>query len=102
MKELDAERRIKSFDEVALGYTKEQALREASRCKQCECRLCMKECLMLQQYTECPKKLFKEYLEKGYENIDKMIAYSCNECSQCTIVCPQNFKIGRASCRERV
>ncbi|AWZ48588.1 hypothetical protein C3495_07040 [Clostridiaceae bacterium 14S0207] len=93
MKELDAERRIKSFDEVALGYTKEQALREASRCKQCECRLCMKECLMLQQYTECPKKLFKEYLEKGYENIDKMIAYSCNECSQCTIVCPQNFNL---------
>lgn len=93
MKEIEVEKRLKSFDEVALGYTREQALREANRCRQCECKLCMKECLMLQQYTECPKKLFKEYLEKGYENIDKMIAYSCNECSQCTIVCPQSFNL---------
>ena len=48
---------------------------------------------MLREYTECPKNLFKEYLEKGYENMDKMIAYSCNQCSQCTIVCPKNFNI---------
>lgn len=93
MKELDPETRVKSFDEVSLGYTKEEALREADRCRQCECKLCMKECLMLKEYTECPKKLFKEYLEKGYENMDKMIAYSCNQCSQCTIVCPKDFNI---------
>ncbi|ATD54112.1 FAD-dependent oxidoreductase [Clostridium chauvoei] len=93
MKELNPEIRIKSFDEVALGYTKEEALREADRCRQCQCKLCMKECLMLREYTECPKKLFKEYLEKGYENMDKMIAYSCNQCSQCTIVCPKDFNI---------
>ncbi|MBN1072664.1 FAD-binding protein [Clostridium botulinum] len=93
MKELNPEERVNSFDEVALGYTKEEAMREADRCRQCECKLCMKECLMLKEYTECPKKLFKEYLEKGYENMDKMIAYSCNQCSQCTIVCPKNFNI---------
>ncbi|MEG0669048.1 MAG: (Fe-S)-binding protein, partial [Clostridium sp.] len=39
------------------------------------------------------KTLFKEYLEKGYENMDKMIAFSCNECSQCTIECPKSFDI---------
>ncbi|MDQ0149575.1 FAD-dependent oxidoreductase [Eubacterium multiforme] len=93
MKELDPKNRVNSFDEVALGYTKEEALREADRCRQCECKLCMKECLMLREYTECPKNLFKEYLEKGYENMDKIIAYSCNQCSQCTIVCPKNFNI---------
>ena len=93
MQTLDPVERIKSFEEVELGYTDEEAHSESSRCRQCECKLCMKECIMLNDYTECPKKLFKEYLEKGYEKMDKMIAFSCNECSQCTIECPKNFDI---------
>lgn len=93
MQELDPETRIHSFDEVALGYTKEEAEKEADRCRQCECRLCMKECIMLNEFTDCPKTLFKKYLENGYENMDKMIAYSCNECKQCTLKCPKEFDI---------
>ena len=93
MQELDPKKRIRSFDEVALGYTKEEAEREAARCRQCECKLCMKECIMLNDYTECPKSLFKKYLEEGYENLDHMIAYSCNECSQCTLKCPKEFNL---------
>ena len=38
MQELDPKKRIHSFDEVALGYTKEEAEREAARCRQCECK----------------------------------------------------------------
>ena len=93
MQELNPKKRICSFDEVALGYTKEEAEREAARCRQCECKLCMKECIMLNDYTECPKSLFKKYLEEGYENLDHMIAYSCNECSQCTLKCPKEFNM---------
>lgn len=93
MQELDPKKRIRSFDEVALGYTKEEAEREAARCRQCECKLCMKECIMLNDYTECPKSLFKKYLEEEYENLDHMIAYSCNECSQCTLKCPKEFNM---------
>ncbi|MGL4731884.1 MAG: FAD-dependent oxidoreductase [Clostridium sp.] len=93
MDELDPKERVKSFDEVSLGYTKEEATKEADRCRQCECRLCMKECMMLKDYTDCPKTLFKEYLEKGYKSMDKMIAYSCNECSQCTIKCPKDLDL---------
>lgn len=93
MQELDPATRIHSFDEVALGYTKEEAQKEADRCRQCECRLCMKECIMLNEFTDCPKTLFKEYLEKGYENMDKMIAYSCNECKQCTLKCPKELDL---------
>ena len=93
MQELDLKKRIRSFDEVALGYKKEEAEREATRCRQCECKLCMKECIMLNDYTECPKSLFKKYLEEGYENLDHMIAYSCNECSQCTLKCPKEFNM---------
>lgn len=93
MRELALENRTNSFDEVSLGYTKEEAEKEAGRCHQCECKLCMKECLMLPEHTDCPKTLFKEYLENGYENMDRMIAYSCNECSQCTIKCPNDFDL---------
>ena len=93
MAELDPKERIHSFDEVALGYTKEEAEKEADRCRQCECRLCMKECIMLNDYTDCPKTLFKEYLEKGLDAMDPMIAYSCNECSQCTLKCPKSFNL---------
>ena len=93
MPELDPKTRINSFAEVALGYTKEQAEKEAQRCRQCECKLCMKECIMLNEFTECPKTLFKEYLEKGSENMDRMIAYSCNECLQCTLKCPNSFEL---------
>ncbi len=32
-----AEERVKSFDEIALGLTKEQAMKEASRCLECGC-----------------------------------------------------------------
>ncbi len=93
MRELDPAERIKSFDEVALGYTKEEAMREANRCRQCECKLCMKECIMLKDFTDCPKALFRDILENGYESVDPMIAYSCNECSQCTLQCPNNFDL---------
>ena len=49
---------------------------------------------MLNDYTDCPKALFREYLEKGYENmVDKMIAYSCNECNQCTLKCPKELDL---------
>ena len=93
MGETDPATRINTFDEVALGYTKEEAEREATRCRQCECKLCMKECIMLNDYTECPKTLFKKYQEEGFENVDPMIAYSCNECSQCTLKCPNDFDL---------
>ncbi len=36
--------RIKNFNEVALGYTEEQARREAGRCIQCPKPLCVKGC----------------------------------------------------------
>ncbi|WP_426709604.1 FAD-dependent oxidoreductase [Cetobacterium sp. SF1] len=92
-KELNPEERVKTFLEVESTFTELEAMEEASRCLQCQCKLCMKECMMMPEYTSCPKELFQEYLEKGYENMDMNIAYSCNECSQCTIKCPNSFQI---------
>lgn len=90
---LPGETRIKSFAEVEKVFTKVEAEKEANRCLQCECKLCMKECIMLNDYTDCPKTLFKDYLEKGYDHIDAKIAYSCNMCDQCTLKCPKEFNI---------
>ncbi|TCP93392.1 FAD-dependent oxidoreductase [Serpentinicella alkaliphila] len=81
--------RIKSFVEVDLGLTEKQAIEEASRCLKCECKLCMKECLMLNDYCECPKELFANILKSG--EVDPIIPYSCNMCNQCTIACPKDF-----------
>ena len=44
MNMLDKNERIKNFDEVELGYTKEEAIKEASRCLQCKNPFCMKGC----------------------------------------------------------
>jgi len=44
MPEQDPKLRITNFDEVALGYTEEQALMEASRCLQCPNPTCIQGC----------------------------------------------------------
>ena len=44
MSEQPPEERNKNFDEVALGYTEEEALQEASRCLQCKKPLCIDGC----------------------------------------------------------
>ncbi|AZR72149.1 pyridine nucleotide-disulfide oxidoreductase [Anoxybacter fermentans] len=91
MSMLDPEERIKSFDEVALGFTEEQALKEADRCLECECKLCVKECEFLSEYSEHPKELMKRILKDP--NADIKIPYYCNLCDICTVHCPKDFKI---------
>lgn len=44
MPKQDPKLRIKNFNEVALGYSKEQALREASRCLECKKPICVEGC----------------------------------------------------------
>jgi len=44
MPELPVEERIRTFNEVPLGYAEEQALAEAARCLQCENPLCVEMC----------------------------------------------------------
>ncbi|MEM2305627.1 MAG: dihydropyrimidine dehydrogenase, partial [Candidatus Methanomethylicia archaeon] len=42
--ELPVEERVRTFDEVVLGYSEEQALAEAARCLQCSHPLCVEMC----------------------------------------------------------
>lgn len=44
MPEQDPKKRIQNFNEVALGYTRENAMREAARCLQCKNMPCVEGC----------------------------------------------------------
>ena len=57
------------------------------------CKLCMKECLMLNDFCSTPKELFSGFAETG--EVNPIIAYSCNLCNQCTIVCPKKLHISK-------
>ncbi|AOM81454.1 FAD-dependent oxidoreductase [Salisediminibacterium beveridgei] len=87
-----ADERKRDFKAVDLGYNEEQAKSEAGRCLQCECKLCMDECLMMNDYGECPQDIFAEFLEKG--GIEPIVPYSCNVCGGCSHVCPNDYPIG--------
>ena len=87
---LAPEIRKRSFDECDLGLDDATAVKEGSRCLKCECKKCMTECIMLNDFTLYPGAMFKKFLEDG--DIQPLIAYSCNMCDQCTLVCPKEFK----------
>ncbi|WP_257267277.1 FAD-dependent oxidoreductase [Endozoicomonas sp. ONNA2] len=87
----DAELRKRDFEQVDLGFTPEQITTEAGRCLNCSCKLCMKECVMMNDFGDCPKQIFSDFIEQ--QSMEPLLAYSCNACDQCTIACPKDFQI---------
>ncbi|MEM3407251.1 MAG: FAD-dependent oxidoreductase [Nitrososphaerota archaeon] len=87
MPELPIEERLKTFNEVALGYTEEQALAEAARCLQCENPLCIEMCPL-----HVDIKSFIKLIRKGaYEEADEKIREKNCLPSICGRVCPQEI-----------
>ena len=74
-----------NFNEVALGYTEEQALDEAARCLQCTTKPCIKGCPVMIQIPEFIKKIE----EKDYEGAYQVIAATSALPAVCGRVCPQ-------------
>ena len=74
-----------NFNEVALGYTEEQALDEAARCLQCKTKPCMKGCPVMINIPEFIKKIE----EKDYEGAYQVIAATSALPAVCGRVCPQ-------------
>ncbi len=81
----DPEVRRQNFDEVALGYTEEQALDEAARCLQCKTKPCMKGCPVLVDIPGFIKKIE----EKDFEGAYQVIARTSALPAVCGRVCPQ-------------
>ena len=81
----DPKVRIKNFNEVALGYSREQAVREASRCLQCPKPLCIKGCPV---EIDIPK-FIKEIRNFNFIQSIKTLKEKNNLPGICGRVCPQ-------------
>lgn len=92
MAEQPPETRIKNFDEVALGYTEEEALLEAGRCLQCKKPSCVEGCPV---GINIPAFIAK-IKEKDYRGAINIIKEKNNLPAICGRVCPQETQ-----CEER-
>lgn len=77
--------RNKNFEEVALGYTKEQAIDEAQRCLHCKTRNCVAGCPVNIDIPE----FIKEVADGKFEEAYQVIAKSSSLPAVCGRVCPQ-------------
>lgn len=77
--------RNKNFNEVALGYTKEQALDEASRCLNCKNRPCVEGCPVGIKIPDFIAKVAEGEFEAAYQ----IIAEDSSLPAVCGRVCPQ-------------
>ncbi len=85
IREQDPKVRATNFDEVCLGYTEEEAVKEASRCLNCKKPMCV---------TQCPvsisiPKFIEQVKNKNFEKAARIIAESSALPAVCGRVCPQ-------------
>ena len=82
---LEPDIRNKCFEEVALGYTEEMALEEASRCLNCKNKPCVSGCPVNVRIPEFIAEVNKGDFEKAYE----IITATNGLPAICGRVCPQ-------------
>ncbi len=81
----EADVRNKNFDEVALGYTEEQAVDEAERCLNCKHKPCVGGCPVMVRIPEFIAKV----RERDFEGAYRIISQSSSLPAVCGRVCPQ-------------
>ncbi len=77
--------RNKNFEEVELGYSKEEALQEASRCLHCKNPQCIEGCPVKIQIPDFIAAIKEKDIEKAYEILSKSTSLP----AICGRVCPQ-------------
>ena len=77
--------RNKNFEEVALGYTEEMAMEEATRCINCKNKPCMSGCPVCVRIPEFIEKVAAGEFEEAY----KIITSTNGLPAVCGRVCPQ-------------
>lgn len=85
MPTLEPSVRAHTFDEVALGYTEEQAIDEANRCLNCKNTPCVNGCPVKIRIPEFIEKIKEGDFEGAYE----IISRSSSLPAVCGRVCPQ-------------
>ena len=83
--EQDPAVRARNFKEVSLGYSEEQAVREAQRCLNCKNRPCMSGCPVSVRIPEFIEQVAKGNFEEAY----KIIKTTNSLPAVCGRVCPQ-------------
>ena len=83
--EQDPKVRATNFEEVCLGYNKEEAMEEASRCLNCKNAQCIKGCPVSIQIPDFIAAVKDGDIEKAYEVISESSALP----AVCGRVCPQ-------------
>lgn len=81
----DAEERVHNFNEVALGYTENEAVEEASRCLQCKKPLCMIGCPVQIKIPQFVKKI----ADRDFAGAYAVLSEDSSLPAVCGRVCPQ-------------
>ena len=85
VREQDAKERAANFEEVCLGYNKEEAMEEASRCINCKNAQCIKGCPVAINIPAFIEQVKEGKIEKAYQVISESSALP----AVCGRVCPQ-------------
>lgn len=98
VREQDAKERATNFKEVCLGYNKEEAMEEASRCINCKNAQCIKGCPVAINIPGFIEQVKEGNIEKAYQMISESSALPavcgrvCPQESQCEGKCIRGFK----------
>lgn len=90
--------RNKNFDEVALGYTEEMAIEEATRCINCKNKPCMTGCPVQVRIPEFIAKVAEGQFEEAYQiitdtnGLPAICGRVCPQESQCESKCVRGIK----------
>jgi len=92
MKKRDVQERIKGFEEVALGYSEEEAVEEAKRCLDCKKPLCV---------SGCPVEInipgfIKAIKKRDYKGSLRVLKEKNSLPAVCGRVCPQEDQCEKA------
>jgi glutamate synthase (NADPH/NADH) small chain len=96
MREQLVEERVKNFNEVPLHYSKEEAIREASRCLQCSNSPCTQNCPVKIDITKFVREIAKEDFTAAYTTlkesspIPSIVGRVCPQENQCEGACVLN------------
>lgn len=85
VREQDAKERAANFEEVCLGYNKEEAMEEASRCINCKNAQCIKGCPVAINIPAFIEQVKEGKIENAYQVISESSALP----AVCGRVCPQ-------------
>ena len=85
VREQDAKERAANFEEVCLGYNKEEAMEEATRCINCKNAQCIKGCPVSINIPGFIEKVKEGDMEAAYQIISESSALP----AVCGWVCPQ-------------